>query len=65
MARSAAAATMTQRVQRADARRNAKAILDAAVAPLTRDPEVSMAGVATAAGVGRVTLCRHNRSRAS
>jgi TetR/AcrR family transcriptional regulator, mexCD-oprJ operon repressor len=44
------------RAQRADARRNVAAILDAATDCLARDPEVSIAGIAAAAGVGRITL---------
>ncbi|MFJ8581002.1 TetR/AcrR family transcriptional regulator [Micromonospora sp. NPDC093277] len=52
------------RAQRADARRNVEAILDAAVACLARDPEVSVVEVAAAAGVGRVTLYGHFKTRA-
>jgi len=52
------------RARRADARRNVEAILDAAVACLTRDPDVSVAEIATAAGVGRVTLYGHFKTRA-
>ena len=44
------------RAQRADARRNIAAILDAATDCLARDPEMSIAGIAAAAGVGRITL---------
>ncbi len=54
----------TPRPQRADARRNIESILDAAVACLARDPDVSVADVATAAGVGRVTLYGHFKTRA-
>jgi AcrR family transcriptional regulator len=52
------------RAQRADARRNVAAILDAATDCLARDPEVSMAGIAAAAGVGRITLYGHFKTRA-
>jgi TetR/AcrR family transcriptional regulator, mexCD-oprJ operon repressor len=50
--------------QRADARRNVAAILDAATECLARDPEVSIADIATAAGVGRITLYGHFKTRA-
>jgi TetR/AcrR family transcriptional regulator, mexCD-oprJ operon repressor len=56
--------TEAPRAQRADARRNVEAIVDAAVACLARDPEVSVADVAAAAGVGRVTLYGHFKTRA-
>jgi AcrR family transcriptional regulator len=52
------------RAQRADARRNIAAILDAATDCLARDPEVSIAGIAAAAGVGRITLYGHFKTRA-
>lgn len=52
------------RAQRADARRNVAAILDAATDCLTNDPEVSVADIATAAGVGRITLYGHFKTRA-
>jgi TetR/AcrR family transcriptional repressor of mexCD-oprJ operon len=51
------------RAQRADARRNVAAILDAAQACLARDPDASMGEIAAAAGVGRVTLYGHFPSR--
>lgn len=50
--------------KRADARRNAEAILEAALVSLVRDPEASVAEIALAAGVGRVTLYGHFSSRA-
>lgn len=53
-----------RRTQRADARRNVAAILDAATKCLARDPETSIAGIATAAGVGRITLYGHFGTRA-
>lgn len=51
-------------VKRADARRNIEAILDAAAICLSRDAEASIAEIAQAAGVGRVTLYGHFSSRA-
>lgn len=53
-----------RRTQRADARRNVTAILDAATQCLARDPETSIAGIAAAAGVGRITLYGHFSTRA-
>ena len=55
---------MAPRAQRADARRNIAAILDAATDCLARDPEMSIAGIAAAAGVGRITLYGHFKTRA-
>lgn len=52
------------RRQRADARRNVSAILDAAVAALQQDPSATLAQIATAAGVGRITVYGHFKSRA-
>ena len=49
--------------KRADARKNIAAILDAATECLARDPEASVGDIATAAGVGRVTLYGHFESR--
>jgi AcrR family transcriptional regulator len=49
--------------QRADARRNVEAILDAAKTCLAADPEASLNEIATAAGVGRMTLYGHFRTR--
>lgn len=57
------AGTKASRPRRADAQRNLEAILDAAVVCLTRDPDVSMADIAAAAGVGRVTLYGHYKDR--
>ncbi len=54
----------TPRAQRADARRNVTAILDAATDGLARDPEISIADIAAAAGVGRITLYGHFKTRA-
>jgi AcrR family transcriptional regulator len=53
----------TPRRQRADARRSIAAILDAATSVLSRQPEATMAEIAKAAGVGRVTLYAHFASR--
>src|SRR5215469_9042159 len=53
-----------RRPQRADARRNVAAILDAATDCLARDPEMSIASIAAAAGVGRITLYGHFKTRA-
>jgi AcrR family transcriptional regulator len=53
-----------RRAQRADARRNVAAILDAATDCLAADPEVSIADIAAAAGVGRITLYGHFKTRA-
>ena len=55
----------TGRQQRADARRNVEAILDAATSCLARDPDASIGEIARAAGVGRVTLYGHFDSRAT
>lgn len=53
------------RDRRADARRNAAAILDAAEARLATNPDASIGEIATAAGVGRVTLYGHFNSRSA
>lgn len=50
--------------RRADARRNVEAILEAATECLGRRPEATLAEIAEAAGVGRVTLYGHFPSRA-
>lgn len=55
---------MPATAKRADARRNVTAILDAARDCLARDPAASIADIAGAAGVGRVTLYGHFPSRA-
>lgn len=59
-----AAEPARSRPRRADARRNIEAILDAATACLAANAEASMAEIATAAGVGRVTLYAHFKTRA-
>lgn len=53
------------REPRADARRNVVAILDAAQRCLIEDPDVTVAQIAQAAGVGRVTLYGHFPTRAA
>ena len=54
----------TARPRRADAARNIAAILEAAAECLSRDPDVSIADIAAAAGVGRITLYGHFKTRA-
>jgi TetR/AcrR family transcriptional regulator, mexCD-oprJ operon repressor len=49
--------------RRADAQRNVELILDAAERCLGRDPDASMSDIATAAGLGRVTIYGHFKSR--
>jgi TetR/AcrR family transcriptional regulator, mexCD-oprJ operon repressor len=49
---------------RADAQRSIAAILDAAVATLSRDPDASVSEIARTASVGRVTLYGHFPNRA-
>ena len=56
--------TPVGRPQRADARRNIAAILEAALTCLTRDPQASVLEIAQAAGVGKVTFYGHFRTRA-
>jgi AcrR family transcriptional regulator len=56
------APTSTRR-RRADAERSIAAIVEAAVDGFSRRPDVSMSEIATAAGVGRVTLYAHFPSR--
>ena len=53
-----------RRPQRADARRNVEAIIAAAATCLAADPNASIADVAGAAGVGRMTLYGHFKTRA-
>lgn len=50
--------------QRADARRNVEAILDAAERCLARNADASMADIADEAGLGRVTIYGHFETRA-
>jgi AcrR family transcriptional regulator len=49
--------------QRADARRNRTAVLDAAVTLLAEHPQSSMREIADASGVGRTTVYRHFPNR--
>ncbi len=51
-------------VRRADAQRNVDAIIRAATECLGRNPDATLAQIAEAAGVGRVTLYGHFSSRA-
>lgn len=51
------------RPKRADALRNIESILDAATECLADDPEMSVADIAAAAGVGRITLYGHFKTR--
>jgi AcrR family transcriptional regulator len=48
---------------RADAERNVRSIIEAAITLLAAEPEASMERVAGAAGVGRATVYRHFASR--
>ena len=50
--------------RRADARRNIEAILDAAESCLAADPDASMSDIASEAGLGRVTIYGHFKTRA-
>ncbi|UBU16409.1 TetR/AcrR family transcriptional regulator [Nonomuraea gerenzanensis] len=58
-----AASRQSVPVRRADAERNIAAILAAATRLLSSDPAASVAAIAKAAGVGRVTLYGHFPSR--
>jgi TetR/AcrR family transcriptional repressor of mexCD-oprJ operon len=49
---------------RADARRNIEAILDAGERCLARNPDASVGDIAAEAGLGRVTIYGHFKSRA-
>jgi len=61
---SSGASGTARRAQRADARRSVAAILDAATDCLARDPETSISDIAAVAGVGRITLYGHFKTRA-
>ena len=50
--------------RRADARRNIETILDAAERRLAADPDASMSDIAAEAGLGRVTIYGHFKTRA-
>jgi AcrR family transcriptional regulator len=56
-------ASTRPRRRRADAERSIAAIVGAAVEAFSRRPDASMSEIATAAGVGRVTLYAHFPSR--
>ncbi|MFE9562192.1 TetR/AcrR family transcriptional regulator [Streptomyces sp. NPDC006487] len=56
-------ASDSPRPRRADAERNAAAIVDAGLDCFLADPQASMAAVARAAGVSRVTLYSHFATR--
>jgi AcrR family transcriptional regulator len=60
----AAAQAPPSQPRRADAKRNVAAILAAAADCLAHNPDTSMAEIATAAGVGRMTLYGHFKTRA-
>jgi AcrR family transcriptional regulator len=53
----------TGEFRRADAERNAQRIVEAAARLLAEDPHAGMAAIAEAAGVTRVTVNRHFRTR--
>jgi AcrR family transcriptional regulator len=55
--------SLSPSTQRADARRNRDAAIDAAVELLARKPDASMRDVADAADLGRTTLYRHFPAR--
>jgi AcrR family transcriptional regulator len=48
---------------RVDARRNRKAVIEAALLALATDPNASMLDIANAAGLGRTTVYRHFENR--
>ena len=50
--------------RRADARRNIEAIVEAAERCLSRDPDASMSDIANEAGLGRITIYGHFKTRA-
>ena len=50
--------------RRADARRNVEIIIEAAERCLARDPDASMGDIASEAGLGRVTIYGHFKTRA-
>src|SRR2546430_4367428 len=58
-----AADHLPERRRRADAERSIAAIVEAAFACLSEDPDASTSAIARAAGVGRVTLYSHFPSR--
>src|SRR3954452_19979922 len=58
-----AATSTAQSFRRADAERNAQRIVEAAAQLLAEDPHAGMAAIAEAAGVTRITVNRHFRTR--
>ena len=56
--------TPASQPRRADAKRNVAAILTAAAGCLANNPDTSVAEIAAAAGVGRMTLYGHFKTRA-
>lgn len=54
---------MAEDVPRADAERNRRLVLDAAIRVLGRDPEASVREIVDASGVGRTTFYRHFANR--
>ena len=58
------AETPGRRPRRADAERNVAAIVTAAAACLAENPDTNVAEIAAAAGVGRMTLYGHFKTRA-
>jgi TetR/AcrR family transcriptional regulator, mexCD-oprJ operon repressor len=58
------AAVAEPTARRADARRNIETILDAAERCLAADPDASMNDIASEAGLGRVTIYGHFKTRA-
>jgi TetR/AcrR family transcriptional regulator, mexCD-oprJ operon repressor len=58
------AETPASQPRRADAKRNVAAILAAAAGCLAKNPDTSVAEIAAAAGVGRMTLYGHFKTRA-
>jgi len=63
MAKTTAQAKASVRKRRADAERNIKAIIDAALDALASDPDASMAAIARRAGVVRATIYMHFPTR--
>jgi len=63
-ARTAQVAVTELRARRADAQRNIESILDAAERCLAADPDASMSDIASAAGLGRITIYGHFKTRA-
>jgi AcrR family transcriptional regulator len=58
------AASKKSRPRRADARRNIESIVEAAERCLASDPDASMSDIADEAGLGRITIYGHFKTRA-